>query len=436
MPPAMLEPSEGHPHTRSYYAATAHPSPERPALKGEVACDVCVIGAGFTGLSAALHLAEKGYRVLVLEAARIGWGASGRNGGQIINGYSRDLGSMARRFGEEAAQTFGQLSIEGAAIIRKLVTSHDIACDYKPGNLFVAKTPKQLRQLKARQEAWTPYRREGLELVDRRALATHIRSDLYIGGLLDRLGGHIHPLNLALGEAAAVEQLGGTIHEASKALAIEEGPSGVIIKTGKGLVQARFLVAAGNAYLGRTLPRLATFAMPVSTQIITTAPLGEKGGHSILPSDLAVEDMDYFLDYFRLTADHRLLFGGGTLYSGTTPANIIARLHPQLLKVFPQLQEVPVDFAWSGNFALTLSRAPHLGRLGQAIYFAHGYSGHGVTTSHLAGRMIADAIDGDARQFDAFAAIPATPFPGGRLLRVPLTVLGSWWYRLRDQLGV
>lgn len=422
-------------HAGSYYAASANPAPARPPLTGDARADACVVGAGYSGLSAALHLAEQGYRVIVLEAARVGWGASGRNGGQLVNGFSRGLDVIEARYGADAAGAIGRMVMAGGDLIRERARRYQIACDLKPTNLFTAYTRKQMAEFEAKIALWRRHGIESLELLDRDALQHHVVSPGYLGGLIDHRGGHLHPLNLALGEAAAVESLGGVIHEQTPVLGIDHDAHGAVARTTGGSVRAPALILCGNAYLGDAIPALAGRVMPVSTQIIATAPLGEARARALIPSDTCVEDANYILDYFRFSADHRLLFGGGTTYGGAEPADIIAKLRPNLKAVFPSLDDVGIDYAWSGNFALTLTRIPDLGRLGRHVYFAHGYSGHGVTGAHLAGQLIAEAVQGDAARFDVFANLPYYAFPGGRLFRVPISVLGSWWYGLRDRLG-
>lgn len=420
----------------SYYAASANPAPERPPLAGEVAADVCVVGAGFTGLSAALDLAEKGFKVVVLEGARVGWGASGRNGGQIVNGLNAGLDTIAARYGQGVADFVATVAQEGGRIIRERVARYGIDCDLKDGSIFTAFTARQMKELEARQALWRGYGIDNFEMLDRTALRAHVASDAYLGGMLDRTGGHMHPLNLALGQAAALEGLGGVIHEASEVRGIEsvEGAAPVV-RTAEGVVRPRVLILAGNAYLGHAVPEIENRVMPFSTQIIATEPLGERG-RALLPTDMCVEDVRWILDYYRLSADGRLLFGGGTVYGGTDPADIRGKLLPNMEKIFPDLRGARVDHAWSGNCALSFSRVPQMGRLGPATYFATGYSGHGVVGSHLFGRILAQAVDGDMTRFDAFARVPWLPFPGGRALRVPYSVIGSWWYGLRDRLGL
>lgn len=422
-------------HTGSYYAASANPSPERPALSGDHDTQICVVGAGYSGLSTALHLAEKGYRVTVLEGARVGWGASGRNGGQIVNGLNASLSTIERRYGKDAARFVASLVQEGGQIIRERVARYDIKCDLKDGNIFTGLTAAHLRELEARQKLWQGYGIDNQQMLTKAELKNHIDSDLYAGGLLDRSGGHMHPLNLALGEAAALESLGGVIHEHSSVIAVDTDAPRPVVRTAAGSVTCDTLVLCGNAYLGHVVPALEPRVMPVSTQVMATEPLGARAD-ALLPHDECVEDIRYILDYYRLSADKRLLFGGGTVYGGTDPKDIVAKLRPNMDKVFPQLKDVRIDYAWSGNFALSFSRVPQMGRLGSNTYFAHGYSGHGVTGSHTFGRILAEAIHGDTTRFDVFAGLPWIPFPGGRTFRVPYSVLGSWWYGLRDRLGI
>jgi gamma-glutamylputrescine oxidase len=418
----------------SYYAASANPAPARPPLEGERAAEVCIVGAGFTGLSAGLELAERGHEVVVLEAARVGWGASGRNGGQIVNGLNASLETIERRYGRSVADFVATVVQEGGRIIRERVGRYGIACDLKEGNLFTAFSAKQMRELEDKQALWRRHGHDTFEMLDRDGVRRHVASDLYAGGMLDRSGGHMHPLNLALGQAAALEGLGGVIHEASPVLAIDDVAGRPVVRTARGAVRPERLILAGNAYLGHLVPELENRVMPFSTQIIATEPLGARGD-ALLPTDVCVEDVRYVLDYYRLSADKRLLFGGGTVYGGTDPADIRAKLVPNMARVFPQLGGVGVDFAWSGNCAISFSRVPQMGRLGERSYFAQGYSGHGVVGSHLFGRILAEAVHGDRSRFDVFERVPWIPFPGGRRWAVPYSVLGSWWYGLRDRLG-
>ncbi|BAP44689.1 FAD-dependent oxidoreductase [Pseudomonas sp. StFLB209] len=421
-------------YPQSFYAASANPAPAHAALQGEVQTDVCIIGAGYTGLSSALFLLEHGFKVTVLEAARVGFGASGRNGGQIVNSYSRDIDVIERSMPADQARLLGDMAFEGARIIRDRVARYGIDCDLKDGGVFAALNPRQMGHLEAQKRLWERYGHNQLELLDASRMRQVVACDQYVGGMLDMSGGHIHPLNLALGEAAAVLALGGVIHEQSAATRIERGANPVV-HTAQGRMRAKFVIVAGNAYLGNLVPELAAKSMPCGTQVITTEPLNEELARSLLPDDYCVEDCNYLLDYYRLSADKRLIFGGGVVYGARDPANIEAIIRPKMLKVFPQLKDVKIDYAWTGNFLLTLSRLPQVGRLGDNIYYSQGCSGHGVTYTHLAGKVLAEALRGQAERFDAFAGLPHYPFPGGQMLRTPLTALGAWYYSLRDKLG-
>ncbi|MGG5873719.1 NAD(P)/FAD-dependent oxidoreductase [Pseudomonas peli] len=422
-------------YPQSYYAASANPVPARPELNGEVETDVCIVGAGYTGLSTAIALLENGFQVRIVEAAKVGFGASGRNGGQIVNSYSRDIDVIERSVGPKQAQLLGDMAFEGGRIIRERITKYNIQCDLKDGGVFAANTPKHLKHLESQKKLWERYGHTQLELMDAKRIREVVGSDAYVGGMLDMSGGHIHPLNLALGEAAAVESLGGVIYEQSPAIRIDRGANPVV-HTPNGRIKAKFVVVAGNAYLGNLIPELSAKSMPCGTQVITTEPLSAELAKSLLPQDYCVEDCNYLLDYYRLTSDRRLIFGGGVVYGARDPANIEAIIRPKMLKAFPQLKDVKIDYAWTGNFLLTLSRLPQVGRLGDNIYYSQGCSGHGVTYTHLAGKVLAEALRGQAERFDAFADLPHYPFPGGRLFQVPFSALGAWYYTLRDKLGV
>ncbi|NTF06175.1 FAD-binding oxidoreductase [Agrobacterium rubi] len=422
-------------HTTSWYAASANTKTVRTALQGDQDADVCIIGAGFTGLSAALELAQKGFSVIVLEGERVGFGASGRNGGQIVNGYSRDLHTIARRYGAQKAAQLGAMSLEGGQIIRERVAKYGIDCDLVDGGFFAAFTPKQITEMAANKANWEKHGHTGLEMVSKAEVGKYVKSDRYAGGMIDRFGGHIHPLNYVLGEAAAIESLGGRIFENSRVIAVEQGANPVV-RTAQGKVAAKYVLVCGNAYLGGLLPEIGERMMPVSSQVMATEPLDAALIEELLPANYCVEDANYILDYYRRTSDNRLLYGGGIGYGGSDPADLTSVIRPNMLRTFPQLKDTKIDFAWSGNFALTLTRIPHIGRLSSNVYFSHGDSGHGVTTTQLLGKILGEAVAGHAERFDVWSSLPNYPFPGGKTFRVPLTMLGAWWYGLRDKLGV
>ena len=422
-------------HANSYYAASANDKTLRPQLTGEHRCDVCVVGAGFTGISTALSLAEKGKRVIVLEGSRIGFGASGRNGGQIVNSFNRDIDYIFKNYGNDIGQKMAKMAFAGSELIRHRIEKYNIDCDLKHGNVFAACNKKQFEELKAKKALWESHGHNELELLTASSIQDHIGTDRYAGGLLDRKGGHIQPLNLVLGQARAFEELGGQIFEDSEVVRLEKGVPGKVV-TKQGTVIADKIVVAGNAYIFGLLPDVEKKAMPCGTQVIATEPLPEDLQKQLLPTDRCVEDCNYLLDYYRLSGDGRLIYGGGTTYGARDPGKIESIIVPKMLKTYPMLKDVKVDFAWTGNFLLTMMRMPQVGKIGENLYYAQGYSGHGVTNSHLMGEILSDAIDGDMERFDVFASMPQYQFPGGRLLRVPYTAIGAAYYNMRDQLGI
>ncbi|MDF2371164.1 MAG: FAD-binding oxidoreductase [Rhizobiaceae bacterium] len=422
-------------HVASAYAASVGVLPERPQLQGELTVDICVIGGGYSGLSTAISLLEKGHQVIVLEGARIGWGASGRNGGQVVNGFNAGLDTITRRYGEDTAAFFGQHLQEGGKIIRQRIEKYGIDCDLKEKNLYTAFTQKHLLELEAKQALWRRHGMDDHEMFDRASIRQHVGSDAYLGGMIDHSGAHLHPLKLALGEAAAVESLGGRIFEQSRVISVDYSGPQPVAKTALGQVRCKNLMICGNAYLGKAVPALLPRILPVSTQVLATEPLSDEQARDILPTDVCVEDCRYILDYFRLSADNRLIFGGGVLYGGRDARDIVARIRPNMLKIFPQLKNTRIDYTWNGNFALSFSRVPQLGQLSNHTWFAHGYSGHGVTGSHFYGKVLADAIHGDLSQYNVLADLPWLPFPGGRLFGAQYSAIGSFYYNLRDKLG-
>ncbi|MCJ8167701.1 NAD(P)/FAD-dependent oxidoreductase [Atopomonas sediminilitoris] len=422
-------------HAPSFYAASANPSPERPALNGEVEFDICIIGAGYTGLSTGLHLVENGFKVAIVEAARVGWGASGRNGGQIVNSYSRDIDYVEKQTDKRSAELMAKMAFEGGQIIRERIAKYNIQCDLKEGGVFAAFNDKQMGHLRAQKALWEKHGHQQLELLDHAGIRNVVKTERYVGGMLDMSGGHIHPLNLALGEAAAFESLGGVIYEQSPATRIERGANPVV-HTEQGRVRCKFVVVAGNAYLGNLVPELAAKTMPCGTQVLATEPLDAELAAELLPQDYCVEDCNYLLDYYRLTGEKRMIYGGGVVYGARDPEDIERIIRPKMLKTFPMLKDVKVDYTWTGNFLLTLSRLPQVGRLGGNIYYSQGCSGHGVTYTHVAGRVLAEALRGQAERFDAFASLPHYPFPGGRLFSIPFSAIGAFYYDLRDKLNI
>jgi gamma-glutamylputrescine oxidase len=421
------------PQAFSSYAAARGPRPLRPALAGQHAADVCVIGAGITGCSAALHLAERGYRVAVVEAETIGFGASGRSGGHLIAGYNLGQEAIAQKVGADDAARLWALSEESLALTRALIKGHAIACHLTPGHVLVATKPRHLDALMATAEEWTRLGRPGVEVWDAATTQAAIASRRYIGGLHDPGGGHLDPLAYTLGLARAAEAAGATFYEASPMTSWEAGDPATV-RTPGGALQARFVVLAGNAYLWGRDRRIGRTIMPVGTYVIATEPLGAERARALIPGNQAVSDLAFVLDYFRRSPDHRLLFGGGVSYSRRDPHDVAASLRKTMLRAFPQLADVAVEHAWGGSVAITLNRLPEFGRIAPNVLFAHGYSGHGLALAGLAGKLMAEAVAGQAERFDVFTRIPHAAFPGGAALRTPLLVLGMAWHRLRDLL--
>ncbi|MGH6810531.1 MAG: NAD(P)/FAD-dependent oxidoreductase, partial [Ensifer adhaerens] len=310
-----------------------------------------------------------------------------------------------------------------------------IDCHLVDGGFFAAFTERQVREMEAHRANWQKYGHDGLEMVSKADIGKYVHSDRYVGGMIDKFGGHIHPLNLVLGQAAAVESLGGRFFENSRVTSVEMGAK-PLVRTESGAVRAQYVLVCGNAYLGTLLPEIGGRMMPVSSQVMATEPLDSDFIRRLLPANYCVEDANYILDYYRRTADNRLLYGGGIGYGGQDPKDLTAVIRPNMLKTFPELAKVKIDYAWSGNFALTLTRIPHMGQLTNNVYFSHGDSGHGVTTTHLLGKILGEAVAGHAERFDVWSALPNLPFPGGRTFRVPFTMIGAWWYGLRDRLGL
>lgn len=408
--------------------------PEYPQLFGEESADVCVIGAGLTGVSCALELARQGYRVIVLEAHRVAWGASGRSGGQMIFGYSCGEGTLKTLVGPGEARKLWDMSLEAVELVRDRVSRYDIDCDLTPGHFHAALKPRQMRALEAWQKTLSgEYGYRSPELWDRQTTRGSLGTDRYIGGLYDANSGHLHPLNYTLGLAAAAEKAGAVFFESSRAVSLSPGPENKVY-TETGWVRCPYVILSGNAYLGSLDAGLAARIMPVGTYIGATEPLGADRARSLIANNMAVADTNFVLDYFRLSADYRLLFGGRVSYSTVVPPNLSVAMKRRMLKVFPQLQDAQIEYAWGGYVGITRNRAPDFGRLADNIFYAQGFSGHGIALTGLAGKLMAEAVAGSAERFDVFTRIPHRKFPGGTLLRTPALVLAMFWYRLRDLL--
>jgi glycine/D-amino acid oxidase-like deaminating enzyme len=418
-------------HTSSYYAATVNEVTDYPRLKEDLRVDVCIIGGGFTGVSAALALAERSYNVCVLEANRIGWGASGRNGGQMIGGVSGENQLLKKDPG--LADLMWEMGWRGHDIIRERVEHYDIDCDLKHGYVDVAIKPRHLREFEKAEAKLTrrnyPYEHG---MMSRQETSDALGTDVYIGALKNMGNGHLHPLNLVIGEAQAAVSLGAVIYEQSAALKIDHGDA-ARVSTAEGSVTADFVLIAGNAYQ-MVEKSLRSRFLPVRSFIIATEPLSDDLLDVINPHDLAVCDPNFLLEYFRLSADKRLLFGNRFRYLGEDPAVIAANHRPRMLRTYPQLKDVGIDYAWGGTIAVTINRVPQLGRIAPNVLYSNAYSGHGVNVTHLAGEVIADAISGTMERFDVLSSMPSARIPGVSMFGDTIVNLGVLWYGLKDKL--
>lgn len=419
-------------HINSYYAATAGDAPEFPTLEENLDTDVCIVGGGFAGLSAAIELAENGIKVVLLEAVKMGWAASGRNGGQIIGDWRYGYDQIQNLHGTDTSKMFAAFSEEGKQIIYDRAKKFNIDPDFKPGYLAVAMNKTHMAHI-------DDYINEGIKwhyphtqkIISQQDIKQYVDSDAYVGGILDEGNGHFHPLKMAIGEAKAAHSLGVSMFENSPVVNITGGDE-PCVTTAKGRVKAKQVIVAGNCYLEKTAPQLEKKIMPAGTYVIATEPLGEARAKSLLPKGQAVCDMRHILDYFRITSDNRLLFGGKTTYSGKDPKDIGKAMFKDMLKVFPQLAGVKIDFAWGGHIDLSVNRMPHVGEYQNNVYYTQGFSGHGVVATHIAGRVLAEKVMGNNERYDVWNQIKHHTFPGGTLLRKPGFLAGSSVFYLRD----
>lgn len=417
----------------SYYAATATPLAPLPALAGDLRADVCIVGAGYTGLSAALHLAEAGLSVVVLEAQRVGFGASGRNGGQIGSGQRLEQDDLERLYGPGDARLLWDMGQDAKALIRDLIAAHGMDCAVRPGVLHADWHKTEVRHSHAMAEKLArDYGYDQVEPLDRAALQDIVKAPAYQGGALDHGAGHVHPLRFALGLARAAIAAGAQVFERSEVTGITPGAP-VVVQTGTGRVTADHVILAANGYLGGLNAQVAAKVMPINNFIIATEPLGDRAA-DVLTRPVAVADSKFVVNYFRLSEDNRLLFGGGESYGYRFP-DIIKTVRKPMLQVFPQLADTRIDYAWGGTLAITMTRLPYFARPGTGVWSASGYSGHGVALATLAGRVMAEAIGGTTARFDLMARLPMPGFPGGPALRTPLLALAMTWFSLRDRLG-
>ena len=425
----------------SYYAATAGPAQDYTALAADTACDVAVVGGGLAGLSAALDLRQRGFDVVLLEAQHVGYGASGRNGGQAIHGLACEQGVIEDQLGLDEARRVWGMSLEALDLLRERMREHHIACDWQDGYLGLATSARKGRELAHWAARIESVYGCALQRIAPAEIGNWIASPRFHSGIHDPRSGHLHPLKYTRGLARAAADGGVRIFEntAVQALAHGDRPT---LRTRSGQVTASHVLLAGNVYLHNVAPTLEPRIMPVGTYIACSEALDPALAASLIPSRSAVCDTNFVLDYFRITPDHRLLYGGRVSYSTVTPSRLADRMRQRMVHTFPQLARVKVEYAWGGFVDISMNRAPDFGRLpaakrgaAQNVYYLQGFSGHGLALTGLAGRLVAEAIAGDASRFDVFARLRHRRFPGGAWLRTPALVLGMAWYRLRDMLG-
>jgi gamma-glutamylputrescine oxidase len=423
---------------QNYYFATTPPPPPHAPLRGETRADVCIVGGGISGLSAALHLAERGFSVALLEAKHLGFGGSGRSGGQSIFGYASGQEKLEKLVGDVDARAMWDISIEGMKLQRELIARHSIACDYVAGHLHVGVKARHDAELRTEvQSLHDKYAYRSVRLVAHEELRTMVDSDRYTTGIYDSNGGHLQPYKYTLGLGAAAARAGVRIFENSWVTQLEiaaHAEADSVARTESGTVRTRHMLIAGNALLGRLVPGLARKLMAVGTYIAATEVLGAERARALITNNAAVADINWVLDYFRRSADHRLLFGGRVSYSGVDPFDSARVLRTRIARVFPQLAATRIEYAWGGYVDITPNRAPHFGRLGPNTYYLQGFSGHGMVLAGIAGKLVAEAMAGSAERFDVFSRIPHGDFAGGTFFRRPALVLAMLWFRLKDLL--
>lgn len=420
-------------HVASYYAATANQSSNYPHLQGAHSADICIVGAGFTGIASALSLAERGYKVAVVEANRVSWGASGRNGGQMIRGISGES-RILKKFGSEYADLLWQMRWRGHEIIHQRVEKYGIECDLKSGYLDVASKQRQMADLEEEVALMEKYRFPyEYRLLDAAETADTIGTKAYVGALLNYRDGHLHPLNLCAGEAHAAANLGVQIFEQSPVTNIVHGAS-PRVATADGYVACKTVIMAGHIWHQLEQQRLSGTTFQAGSFIIATEPLSAEIRQQINPKDLAICEVNNIIDYYRLSADGRMLYGGRCNYSGRTPPSIKAAMLPRMLKIYPQLKNVTIDYAWGCSIGVVIRRIPMVGRIDDNIYYVQGYSGHGVNATHIMGEVLADAIGGTMEKFDLFAKMPQIRVPFGNYAGNQMVALGMLYYRLKDLL--
>jgi len=418
----------------SYYADSAASPLAYPPLQGDQRADICIVGAGYTGLSSALHLAERGYSVIVIEAESVGFGASGRNGGHVGIGQRKDQYYLEKQFGKDIARGLWDMGLEAVDTVKQLIEKHHIDCDLKQGILHLAHRSKYCSELEEEVEHLRHhYQFDQMEYIETAALPNFLDSQAYYGAQWDKASLHLHPLKYLQGLAKAASKAGVTVYEQSRVLSYSEGSS-IRVATADGTVTASELVLACNGYIEKLEPRINGYIMPINNFVLATEPLSDELAEAVSAQDTAMQDTRFVINYWKLSADNRLIFGGGENYRRGFPSDIKGFVRQYMLQIYPQLENTRIDYGWGGTLAITLNRMPHFGRLGDNIWYLQGYSGHGVPTATFAGKLIAEAISGKLERFDLISNLPTRKFPGGTLLRWPGMVAGMLYFALRDRI--
>ena len=421
-------------HVDSWYAATAQAHRTFETLTESAEADVVIVGGGFTGLSSAIHLRKAGFSVILLEANRLGWGASGRNGGHVGTGQRADQETLEDLVGLEHAKALWDLGLEAVDTVSQLVDEHAIACEIKDGNLHVAHSEKIAREMREEvKHLESVYDYQHLSYVDREELEALTSAQGMYGGVVDTRCRHLHPLKYCLGLARVADELGAQLFEESRVTGYTEGEHVRVTVEGGAVVQCSKLIIACNGYLERLEPRVAGQIMPINNYVVATEPLPESTARRLIRDDTSMSDSRFVINYWKLSEDNRLLFGGGESYTRRFPNDIAEFVRPHILKIYPELEETRIEYAWGGTLAVTLNRMPAFGNVSPSVFYAHGYSGHGVPIATLAGKLLAEAMQGSTDRFDLMASVPTPKFPGGTLLRWPGLVAGMLYYSMLDR---
>ena len=418
----------------SLWSATANPLPDCPPLRDSVACDIAIVGGGFAGLSCALHLAERGETPLLLEAETPGWGASGRNGGQVIPGLKEDPDAVERAYGPETGGRMVKLAGGAPDLVFDLIERHGIDCGaVRNGWIQPSHSAAALRTTESRVEQWAR-RGAPIELLDSAQVESLLGCGGYHGGLLDKRGGGLHPLNYALGLATAAQAKGARLHGNSKVLGLERSGAGYRLKTAEGEVTARRVALCTNGYTGDLLPELRRSVIPMRSLQVATRPLSENARRSILPQGQVSSDTRPLLSYFRLDAEGRFLIGGRGAESVPAIRKRLRHLRATAEGLVPQIEAEDWRFHWGGLVALTPDHYAHLHEPLPGLVAGLGFNGRGIAMATAMGKVLADKLAGtpDAELDFPVTRVRPIPFHG---LRAPALAAMIAWHRLRDRLG-